>query len=265
MTDLFSPAKAGAPPLPPPPGGWQEPSSADPTPLARYGSWPVVIATMLVSTIVGSAASVFLAGLLFGGDVGASGAADFLATPEVLFLAILVTDGVLLGAVFLLLVRRGVTTWSGLGLGRSGVSHPVLRGLGYGLLFLLVSGAVSLALASLGVQQDQAQQFPVEGAGTLGKAAILLAGIGFAPFAEELFFRGFIFQAMSQRKGRARGLLYSSALFALVHANTAAFLPLLAGAAVLAVSFRRTRSLWVPVTAHAVNNAVALTALVLGA
>ncbi|MHB8868624.1 MAG: CPBP family intramembrane glutamic endopeptidase [Thermoleophilia bacterium] len=233
------------------------------TTLARYGSWPVVIAVLLGAIIIGSAVSYLLAGLLFGEDGGSASSTGFLATPRVLFLAIVVSDAVLLGAVYLLLVRRGVTTWRDLGLGRPEVTNPVLRGLGYGLLFLLVAGGVSLALAALGIQQNQAQQFPIEGTGTLGKASILLAGIAFAPFAEEIFFRGFIFRAMAERKGLVRGLLYSSALFSLVHGNVAAFLPLLAGAAVLALSFQRTRTLWVPIIAHAVNNAVALTVLVL--
>lgn len=239
------------------------PDIAAPTPLARYGSWPVVLAMIIGSSVVGSAVSFALAGLLFARGLDATDPTAFLATPKVLFLAIVVSDAVLLGAVYLLLVRRGVSTWRGMGLGTPEVSHPVLRGLGYGLLFMLVSGSVSLALAAVGVEQDQAQQFPVEGASPVGKAAILLAGAVFAPFAEEIFFRGFIFRAMMERKGWVRGLLYSSALFALVHANVAAFLPLVAGAAVLTVAYRRSRTLWVPIVAHAVNNAVALAALVL--
>lgn len=224
----------------------------------------MVIATLLGATLIGSAVSYLLAGLVSPDGTGASEATGILTTPRVLFLAIVVSDAVLLGAVYFLLVRRGVTTWRGLGLGSGGVTHPLLRGLGYGLLFLLVAGSVSLGLAAFGIQQDQAHQFPIAGAGPLSTAAILLAGIAFAPFAEEVFFRGFIFRAMADRKGITRGLLYSSALFALVHGNVAAFVPLLAGAAVLAVSFRRTGTLWVPIIAHAVNNAVALTALVLG-
>lgn len=222
-----------------------------------------MVATLLASTLIGSAVSVFLAGVLVGDDLGLGGDGGSLLTPRTLFLAIVVSDAVLLGAVYLLLVRRGVTTWKGLGLSAGGARHPILAGLGYGLLFMLVSGGISLALAAFGVQQDQAQQFPVEGAGAWGKAGILLAGIAFAPFAEEIFFRGFIFRAMAERKGLTRGLVYSSALFALVHGNVAAFLPLLAGAAVLATAFRRSGTLWVPMVAHAFNNTVALVALVM--
>jgi membrane protease YdiL (CAAX protease family) len=82
-----------------------------------------------------------------------------------------------------------------------------------------------------------------------------------APVAEEIFFRGYIFRAMSARKGLARGLAYSSVLFGLVHLNMAAFLPLAVGAVVLALGFRRTGSLWTPIVAHALNNAFAFALL----
>jgi membrane protease YdiL (CAAX protease family) len=82
-----------------------------------------------------------------------------------------------------------------------------------------------------------------------------------APLAEEIFFRGYVFRAMSARKGYARGLVYSSMLFGLVHFNLAAFLPLTVGAVLLAVSYRRSGSLWTPIVAHALNNAFAFTLL----
>jgi hypothetical protein len=189
---------------------------------------------------------------------------DLLTQPWTIFVAILTSDATLLLFVYLLLVRRGAIDWHGLGLRRGASRHPILAGVGYGVLFLVVSATVSTILAWFGVEQDQARQFPLEGAGPLASAAIMLAGVVFAPIAEEIFFRGFIFQAMSERKGLIRGVVYSSALFAAVHANVAAFLPLAAGAAVLAYSFRRTGTLWAPITAHAVNNLFALALLLTG-
>ncbi len=232
--------------------------------MKRYGSWPVVIAALVGSAVIGSIATVVMVSLIRGaGLVQQFQTSDLLNRPWALFVAILVSDAVLLLTVYLLLVRRGVASWRDLGLGPSKVSYPVLRGLGYGLLFLVLSGVVATLLAQFGVQQDQASRFPIQGAGPLGAAGILLAGVVFAPFAEEIFFRGFIFQAMTERKGPARGLVYSSALFALVHANLAAFLPLAAGAALLAIAYRRTGTLWVSMVAHGVNNAFALTVLLL--
>jgi membrane protease YdiL (CAAX protease family) len=232
--------------------------------MRRYGSWPVVIAALLGSTVIGSIATVVLVALIQGaGLVEGFETSDLLNRPWALFVAILVSDAVLLLTVYLLLVRRGVVGWRELGLGPSKVTYPVLRGLAYGLFFLVVSGVVATLLAGFGIEQDQAGLFPIEGAGPLGAAGILMAGVVFAPFAEEIFFRGFIFQAMTERKGSVRGLVYSSVLFALVHANLAAFLPLAAGAAVLAIAYRRTGTLWVPMVAHGVNNAFALTVLLL--
>lgn len=232
--------------------------------MKRYGSWPVVIITLVGSSLVGSFVTLALVEFIGGGSlVEGFQSGDFLDRPWTLFVAILVSDAVLLLTVYLLLVRRGVAGWRELGLGPGTVDRPVLRGLGYGLLFLFVSGVIAAMLAQLGVQQDQARQFPIAGTGPLAAAGILAAGVVFAPFAEEVFFRGFIFQAMAERKGWIRGLTYSSVLFALVHANVAAFLPLAVGAAILAVAYKRTGTLWVPIVAHGVNNAFALMVLLL--
>lgn len=232
----------------------------------RYGSWPVVITALIGASLVGSLVTLALVGFIRGGGlVDGFQSGDFVGRPWTLFVAILVSDAVLLLTVYLLLVRRGVVGWRDLGLGPGTVDRPVLRGLAYGLLFLFVSGVIANLLTQLGIQQDQARQFPIAGTGPFAAAGILAAGVVFAPFAEEVFFRGFIFQAMTERKGWVRGLVYSSALFALVHANAAAFLPLAAGAAILAVAYKRTGTLWVPIVAHAVNNAFALMVLLLSA
>jgi membrane protease YdiL (CAAX protease family) len=233
--------------------------------MRRYGSWPFVLATLVGSAVIGSIATVVVVALIQGtGVLEALGDTELLTRPWTIFVAILISDATLLLTVYLLLIRRGIADWRRLGLGPGKVRHPVLQGLGYGILFLVASAAVSTVLAHFGVEQDQARQFPLEGAGPLAATGVMVAGVVFAPVAEEIFFRGFIFQAMSERKGLIRGLVYSSALFAAVHANVAAFLPLATGAAVLAYSFKRTGTLWTPIAAHAVNNTFALALLLSG-
>ena len=88
-----------------------------------------------------------------------------------------------------------------------------------------------------------------------------MAGVAFAPFAEEVFFRGYVYRAMSERKGVLRGVVYSSLLFGAIHWNLGAFLPITAGAVLLALSFRRTGHLLTPIVAHALNNAFAFALL----
>ncbi len=233
------------------------------SPLARVGSWPIVLAVLVAATLVGGGATAVLARLV--GDLTSTSGfgARSLGDPRFVALAILATDATLLAGAYLVVIRRGVATWGDLWPRSARTRSPVLVGLGYGFLFVLLSGAVSTTLAAFGVRQDQGALFQLAGAGPLARAALVTAGVVFAPVAEEVFFRGFVFQAMAARKGLVRALVYSSILFAAVHGNVAAFLPILAGSAVLAYSLHRTGTLWVPIFAHAFNNAFAFAALLL--
>jgi hypothetical protein len=83
----------------------------------------------------------------------------------------------------------------------------------------------------------------------------LLGGLA-VPFAEELFFRGVVYPWLRTRLGTWPSVLISSAVFALAHG----YLPTVLAAFVIAVplawTYERSRSLWVPVTIHMVNNMV---------
>ena len=224
--------------------------------LARVGSWPVVVAAVLVTQVLGAVLAVPLLALFPGGL-----SQGVLSSPYALFLLVLIGDLGFAGIVWLLLVRPGLSSLQDMGLVGRGALPAALRGLLWGMLFILASGAIQLLLTLFGVTSDQASQFPLQQSGTVGRLAIWVAGVVLAPIAEEIFFRGYVFRAMSARKGYARGLVYSSALFGLLHFNLAAFLPLAVGAMLLALSYRRTGSLWTPIVAHALNNAFAFAAL----
>lgn len=88
----------------------------------------------------------------------------------------------------------------------------------------------------------------------------LLAAV-VAPVLEELLFRGFLIEALLPRAGPAAAVVASSILFAAFHGE--ALLPLTAKGLVLGWIFLRTRSLFVPILAHATNNAAALALLAL--
>jgi hypothetical protein len=71
--------------------------------MRRYGSWPVVLAALLGSALIGSIATVFLVALIQGADlVEGFQTSDLLNRPWALFVAILVSDAVLLLTVYLL-------------------------------------------------------------------------------------------------------------------------------------------------------------------
>jgi membrane protease YdiL (CAAX protease family) len=84
-----------------------------------------------------------------------------------------------------------------------------------------------------------------------------------APLVEEIFFRGFMFAGFRRRHGWVRAAVISSTLFALVHAQWTAFLPIFLLGFILAYLYQRTGSLWPGILFHVVNNAAAVAAIYL--
>jgi uncharacterized protein len=83
---------------------------------------------------------------------------------------------------------------------------------------------------------------------------MLVLAVVVAPITEELLFRGGLFRFLRTRTPRPVALLLPAALFAALHANLAAFLPLLLLGVILALAYERTGSLTVPIVAHALFN-----------
>jgi membrane protease YdiL (CAAX protease family) len=86
---------------------------------------------------------------------------------------------------------------------------------------------------------------------TLGLVTILLA-----PVAEEMMFRGILYQGIKQAGFPRVALWGTSLLFAGVHMNLATFLPLLVLSLVLTLLYERTNNLLAPITAHSLFNAL---------
>lgn len=82
-----------------------------------------------------------------------------------------------------------------------------------------------------------------------GAAAIVLA-----PLAEEAFFRGILYTTIKQQGYPRLALWGTSGIFALIHANEATFLPLLAFAMVLVYLYEKFGNLLAPVVAHSLFN-----------
>jgi membrane protease YdiL (CAAX protease family) len=77
--------------------------------------------------------------------------------------------------------------------------------------------------------------------------------------AEELFFRGFFYTALRQRLGIAAAVTISSLVFAVGHIDALGVV--VAGffmGVALALAYEYTRSLWVAIAIHALNNSMAI-------
>lgn len=83
---------------------------------------------------------------------------------------------------------------------------------------------------------------------------LLTLAIAIAPVFEETFFRGFMYPALKHRLGAAGGLALVSLLFASVHLNLNAFVPLAVLGAMLGLAYEVTGTILVPISIHAIFN-----------
>ncbi len=81
-----------------------------------------------------------------------------------------------------------------------------------------------------------------------------LATIG-GPVAEELFFRGMLYGYLRTRFGIGLGLVLSAVLFAALHANLMAFLPVLGLGLLFGWVYEKTGTLAAPIAVHMLHNA----------
>lgn len=170
------------------------------------------------------------------------------------------------GTAALLGVRRRKLTWAEFGL------RPF--SLGWLVVALLLAAAVLplRALAAFLVEGLRGTNFSdtqlrMELIAPNGPLAlnfiVTLVGAGMlAPIAEEMFFRGLIFRWFRSRFSLWPAVLASSAIFALGHADS---IGVVASSFVLglllAALYDRSRSLWLTIAVHGVNNSLAVALL----
>lgn len=85
-----------------------------------------------------------------------------------------------------------------------------------------------------------------------------IVGAVFAPFVEEIFFRGFLFQGFRARYGWITGMLLSSAVFAIAHLQLAALIPTFILGCLLAYVYHRSNSVWPGMFLHFLVNVLGL-------
>ncbi len=78
-----------------------------------------------------------------------------------------------------------------------------------------------------------------------------------APFVEEFFFRGFLYQGLRNSWGVPLAVLGSAVVFSLIHLTPDKWVPLGILGVMLALLREKTGSLWPCIMLHALNNAIA--------
>jgi membrane protease YdiL (CAAX protease family) len=128
-----------------------------------------------------------------------------------------------------------------------------------GLALSLGFNAVYNALV-LGGPAQQTPVLPLFGSGVAGLAVALLVASIVVPFAEEMFFRGFLYPGLARRLGLVTGALVSSVIFGAAHLNVDTFIPLSVFGFILAMLYSATGSIFPGIMLHSVNNSLALLA-----
>jgi len=126
------------------------------------------------------------------------------------------------------------------------------------LLFALAFGVLVYVLGlELPGYGQQESYVPFFGDDALGLAVGVLFVVFVAPFIEELYFRGFIYRTFTKTWPVYLGSVATAIVFAFVHLQLEAFIPLFIVGLFLNWAYERTKSVWVAVGFHMLNNAVA--------
>ena len=172
------------------------------------------------------------------------------ATSEVLIVCV----------IWLLAVRRYPQGgWAAIGL-RSPVSFVALL---LAPVILLASmgftAAYELAVRAVGIETLMPEHLPSEmfGQGALRVMTVAVVAV-LIPVVEELFFRGFLFAGLAARFGVLTGLIVSAAVFAAAHLDVRTMIPIFVAGLLFGWAYHKTKTLWVPIAAHACQNLAAL-------
>ncbi|MEJ7801831.1 MAG: type II CAAX endopeptidase family protein [Candidatus Limnocylindria bacterium] len=140
----------------------------------------------------------------------------------------------------------------------------IRAGLGWGILAWVASTVVLAAVVWLlertGSSVDP--QAAERAIAILDPWLIILAIVILAPVAEEVFFRGVVFNAWLREGGRRWAFIGSSGAFALIHvlagSSVAVLLPIFLLGLALAWIYQRTGNLLAPIAMHAMVNGVSV-------
>ena len=133
-------------------------------------------------------------------------------------------------------------------------------GLGWGVLAWIGSTVVIVAVGWLLEQLGQPPQPEAaeRAIAMLDPWVVIVAVVFLAPVAEEIFFRGVVFNAWLREGGRKWAYIGSAALFAVIHLSLLSLLPIFLLGLALAWVYERTGNLLAPIAMHATVNGISV-------
>ena len=179
----------------------------------------------------------------------------------------------LAGSVYLFGILRKKISWQSLGIWPpNNLKRYALIGAGLAVAVIPVRvlvGAIALWLETLIFGEISSLDIRGEilsvGYDTTYGIVLMILSVGIlAPIAEELFFRGLLFDFFKQKTGVAWAILISSLLFGMAHYDSLAVVgsSFVMGLA-MAYAVEKTRSLWIAIFMHVATNTGAVILMVL--
>jgi uncharacterized protein len=253
--------------VPPPPELAKDRTRPDepPVPWGAVAPFVIVAAAIVVFGVVG-----FVLQLSGVADLGEPGAAD---EPAFTWLSLVEFPLLVAFVAVCLRFRHPGQAWLLLGHRRFRAVH-LLAGVGLGVAALLVVDVpVGLLVdATAGEQMPEIQEGMREALLDPASAVpALLAIVVIAPVAEEILFRGLLFQGLRRRLSFPAAAVVSSVLFAAVHIEPTLVGSLFVGTGAFlygmlyAWLLHRYGTLWLPIAAHAARNGVVALLVLAGA
>jgi CAAX protease family protein len=189
------------------------------------------------------------------------------------FVILLIQNAIFVGVPVLRVAVLRHEPLTEIGFQEHGWRRLVLIGVGLGIVLLIGNAALGLLFNSFGIQQNQAEQYPLFQGDYRGQVLFFFGAALLVPIGEETLFRGYVFNALrltfqDRPWGRALAYLASALLFSAAHSLAATqgviglLVPTFFMGLLLAWGMQRTGSLIPCIIAHAMNNSVGLLALV---
>lgn len=150
-------------------------------------------------------------------------------------------------------------SWRDVGLHLDGKQRWLLTGLTQGVLLFMGVTLISMILVALFPFELKPQAIAEVFSRANKREQMVLVFIVvslIAPISEEMYFRGFLYPALSNRLGRIPALIIANSIFGALHLDLLRFLPITLSGIWLTLLYERTGTLYTSITAHAIWNAL---------
>ena len=175
----------------------------------------------------------------------------------IVLVAMVVAEGAMPLAAWLFSSAKYKCGWQALGFRPFKVRNGLILAAVVAVVGLLISYLYEMLMTSLGMEPTSPLP-PELTQGAVNIALFSIVAVVVAPFAEETFFRGFLFTGIGNRYGYGWGAVISALIFSVVHMQLGALLPIFIFGLFLAWLYMRTGSIWVCIFAHGAFNSIAL-------